>query len=122
MSFHFNVDILSDKMGQLKITGYQFRSNEYRKGPIEFMLGMCSGLSVDQFDIPNLLKQSNLRCPFIKEKNYYAYNMAPNATNMPPLLPSGRWMMEFKYLYMNQYEIFIIEWYTGIEYDAGFRY
>ncbi|KAF2891664.1 hypothetical protein ILUMI_14509, partial [Ignelater luminosus] len=46
----------------VKITGYQFRSNEYRKGPIEFMLGFCTGMHSKDFDIPNMLRYSNIQC------------------------------------------------------------
>lgn len=118
---------------QVKITGYVFRSNEYRKGPIEFMLGMCSALTTKEFDVPHLMSQSNLRCPIKKvliyfignfqlifclfqNTNYYINKLSPNATNMPPLVPSGDWMLEFAFMYLNKYVVYKIKWYTQVAY------
>ncbi|KAF2888040.1 hypothetical protein ILUMI_18133 [Ignelater luminosus] len=114
------VDILNDHMGQVKITGYQFRSNEYRKGPIEFMMGMCSASLSKEFDIPNMLSNSNAKCPIRKGVNYYIYKLSPNATNMPPLIPEGRWMLQLDFLYLNRYTGFSVQWYSGVEYTNIF--
>ncbi|KAF2894741.1 hypothetical protein ILUMI_11430, partial [Ignelater luminosus] len=120
MSFSLRNDVLNDDMGQELITGYQFRSNEYRKGPIGFMKGLCSYRSSKDFDIPNMLANSNLKCPLRKGVNYYIYKLSPNATNMPPLIPDGRWMLKVDHMYLNRYTAFSVEWYTGIEYPIIF--
>ncbi|KAF2882649.1 hypothetical protein ILUMI_23513 [Ignelater luminosus] len=93
LSLYLQVDIRNDHMGQVLYTGYQFRSNEYRKGPIEFMMGLCSYFVSKDFDIPHMLSNSNVECPLRKGVNYYVYKLSPNATNMPPLIPEGRWKM-----------------------------
>ncbi|KAF2888127.1 hypothetical protein ILUMI_18046, partial [Ignelater luminosus] len=48
------------------ITGYQFRSNKYKKGPIEFMMGVCATFSSKEFDIPYMSSNSNFKCPLRK--------------------------------------------------------
>ncbi|KAF2895196.1 hypothetical protein ILUMI_10979, partial [Ignelater luminosus] len=116
LSFSWRVDILNDDMGQLLVTGYLFRSNEYRKGPIEFMMGMCAAFLSKDFDIPHMYANSNLKCPLKKGVNYYVYKLSPNATNMPPLIPEGRWKLQIDYMYLNRYIIFSVEWYSGVEY------
>ncbi|KAF2896318.1 hypothetical protein ILUMI_09857 [Ignelater luminosus] len=116
ISFYPLADVLNDHMGQVLITGFQFRSNEYRKGPIEFMMGMCSFFLSKDFDIPHMLSNSNLKCPLKKGVNYYVYKLSPNATNMPPLIPEGRWKLQVDFLYLNRYTIFSVEWYSGVEY------
>ncbi|KAF2894494.1 hypothetical protein ILUMI_11694 [Ignelater luminosus] len=117
---HLLVDILNDHMGQVKITGFQFRSNEYRQGPIEFMLGLCSAILSDQFDIPHMLSNSNVKCPIKKRNELYVYKVSPNATNMPPLIPEGRWKLQIDFLYLNKYLLGSVEWYTGVEYINKF--
>ncbi|KAF2893482.1 hypothetical protein ILUMI_12692 [Ignelater luminosus] len=107
-------------MGQVLITGYQFRSNEYRKGPIEFMMGLCSFLLSEDYDIPHMLSNSNMKCLMQKGVHYYAYKVYPNATNMPPLIPEGRWKLQLDFLHLNQYTAFSIEWYSGVEYPIRF--
>ncbi|KAF2899717.1 hypothetical protein ILUMI_06459, partial [Ignelater luminosus] len=102
------------------ITGYQFRSNEYRKGPVEFMMGLCSFYSSKDFDIPHMYANSNLKCPLRKGVNYYAYKVSPNATNFPPLIPEGRWKLQADFLYLNRYTIYSIEWYSSVEYPIIF--
>ncbi|KAF2882650.1 hypothetical protein ILUMI_23514 [Ignelater luminosus] len=103
-------------MGQVLITGYQFRSNEYRKGPIEFMMGLCSFFMSKDFDIPHMLYNSNAKCPLRKGVNYYVYKLSPNATNFPPLIPEGKWKLQLDFMYLNRYIAWSVEWYNGVEY------
>ncbi|KAF2890958.1 hypothetical protein ILUMI_15215, partial [Ignelater luminosus] len=120
VSFYLRVDIPNNHVGQILITGYQFRSNEYREGPIRFMMGVCSALSSKDFDIPHMLSNSNFQCPIRKGVHYYAYKVYPNATNMPPLIPEGKWKIQIDYMYLNRYTTFSVEWYMGIEYPIIF--
>ncbi|KAF2906044.1 hypothetical protein ILUMI_00129 [Ignelater luminosus] len=116
ISLYMRVDIPNDRVGQVLITGYQFRSNEYRKGPIEFMMGLCSFLLSKDFDIPHMFSNSNMKCPMRRGVHYYVYKLSPNATNMPPLIPEGRWMLQLNFLYLNRYTMGSVEWYSGVEY------
>ncbi|KAF5304835.1 hypothetical protein FQR65_LT07852 [Abscondita terminalis] len=93
-----------------------FRSNEYRKGPIEFTMDVCSALNRKDLDIPNMLEKSNLKCPMLKDKPYYVISLCPNATNFPPLIPEGRWRVELLLKYQNKYTMANINWYMGIVY------
>ncbi|KAF2888329.1 hypothetical protein ILUMI_17844 [Ignelater luminosus] len=121
VSLYLRVDIPNDPVGQLLITGYQFWSNEYRKGPIKFMMGLCSAMASKDFDIPQMFSNSNIKCPLRKGVLYYVYKLSPNATNMPPLIPDGRWKIQTDYLYLNRCTIGSVEWYTGIEYPIIFE-
>ncbi|KAF2890980.1 hypothetical protein ILUMI_15193 [Ignelater luminosus] len=102
------------------VTDYQFRSNEYRKGPIEFMIGLCFTFTSKDFDIPHMFSNSNMKCPIQKGVHYYIYKLSPNATNMPLLIPEGRWKLQLDFFYLNQYSALYVEWYSGVEYPITF--
>ncbi|KAF5292521.1 hypothetical protein FQR65_LT01667 [Abscondita terminalis] len=94
-----------------------FRSNEYRKGPIEFMMPMCAALLRKDFDLPNILAHSNLKCPILKGNSYHITNVTPDASNFPPLLPEGRWKLQLTFKYQNKYIMSIVNYYAAVIYN-----
>ncbi|KAF2890873.1 hypothetical protein ILUMI_15300 [Ignelater luminosus] len=77
------------------------------------MMGVCSFFLSKDFD---MFSNSNLKCPLRKGAHYHVYKLSPNVTNMPPLIPEGRWMLQIDFLYLNQYTFFSVQWYSGVEY------
>ncbi|KAF2904782.1 hypothetical protein ILUMI_01393 [Ignelater luminosus] len=121
LTLKFHVDIPSDDVAYVEIVGYQFRSNEYRKGPIEAMLGMCSFIQTEKFDMPHMLSNSNFTaCPLKKSNTYYIRNLVPDAENFPPGIPDGRWMLELKFMYREIYYMFGVRWFAKVEYEMVF--
>ncbi|KAF5304836.1 hypothetical protein FQR65_LT07853 [Abscondita terminalis] len=113
-------NLSDDNEAEILVRTYMFRSNEYRQGPIEFAMKFCSAFKRQDFDIPNLLANSNLKCPILKNHNYYVYNFAPNATNFPPLIPEGRWKLQLVFKYRHKYNMAVLNWYMGVVYNVPF--
>ncbi|KAF2889848.1 hypothetical protein ILUMI_16325 [Ignelater luminosus] len=80
------------------------------------MMGVCSFFLSKDYDIPHMLSNSNFECPMRKGINYCVYKGFPNATNMPPLIPEGRWKLQAVFMYLNRYIMWSVDWYTSIEY------
>ncbi|KAF2883166.1 hypothetical protein ILUMI_23002 [Ignelater luminosus] len=83
-------------------------------------MDMCSAFSSKEFDIPNMMSNSNMKCPIRKGVNYYLNKLSSNSTNFPPLIPEGRWKLQLDYLYLHRYTAFSLEWYSGVEYPIIF--
>ncbi|KAK4887147.1 hypothetical protein RN001_003418 [Aquatica leii] len=66
ISFNLNLTLETMKFIEVAVTGYQFRSNEYRKGPIEFKMEFCDALKRRDFDIPDMFSHSNIKCPLLQ--------------------------------------------------------
>ncbi|KAF5285020.1 hypothetical protein FQR65_LT02332 [Abscondita terminalis] len=117
LSLYLNVTLENDKEGDILVTGYQFRSNEYRKGPIEFRMGLCSASNRKDFGIPKMMENGNIKCPLCEHQKLYLNKLTPNASNFPPLLPEGRWKLQLDFFYK---KIFVIGYqFRSNEYSKG---
>ncbi|KAB0804989.1 hypothetical protein PPYR_01959 [Photinus pyralis] len=114
-SFISNGRIINDRDGQISVSSGFFRGNQYRKGPVEFKMPYCEGMNRKEFDIPNLLKDSNVQCPILKGVFYYGCNIEPNATNFPPFIPEGRWKLIIKFIVGSE-TAFSVNWYAKVVY------
>ncbi|XP_074038013.1 uncharacterized protein [Leptinotarsa decemlineata] len=90
-----------------------FKSNQYRKTPIAFPAKLCDILGTEQFDIPNITKNSTLRnCP-VRKGHHYMYNVMLTSNGWPKSLPAGRFLLDVKFMYKNVM-IIQIEWFLEI--------
>ncbi|XP_018335949.1 uncharacterized protein LOC108744587 [Agrilus planipennis] len=110
----FNCDLTNDMSSYIHLEGYQFRSNEYRMGPINFNVKTCKLLGERSYGTTFLIKNSNITsCP-VKKGYYHYYNFAFDSASVPRFVPSGRWKFVIQ-LFINEKMAAQCDWFVKIE-------
>ncbi|KAF2886017.1 hypothetical protein ILUMI_20157, partial [Ignelater luminosus] len=83
------------------VQAYKFLSNEYRYFPIRFQMNICDIYNKNMAGIGFPKCRNYQSCPVETERFYEICNFTPDESKFPPLIPSGRYMLELTGVYFS---------------------
>lgn len=94
-----NLNLKSDMPNDVIVTIRLLKENngKYNEMGNTVQHKVCEFIKNDKLFYASLRKCGNMpgRCPFRKETNYYVKHYKVLANEMPPLMPLGKWKIEF---------------------------
>ncbi|KAF2887460.1 hypothetical protein ILUMI_18712 [Ignelater luminosus] len=98
----------------IMVQAYRFASNEYRSFPLRFQDKMCNLLKENIGGMQKLLNCGSFSgCPVVSNTNITVCNFIPDASMLPPFIPSGNYRLNLQALFSNN-ELFLTEVYGKV--------
>ncbi|KAF2881836.1 hypothetical protein ILUMI_24337 [Ignelater luminosus] len=114
ITFCYVMDHFDMKKLEIVAQAYKFASNEYRLFPARFGFNFCDAIQKNMFGMEDFRNCGNFtRCSVEKGKTYHVCNWKINESKFPPLIPTGRYMIEFTHSYLS-HEVVVIRGYGGV--------